>query len=50
VRDDAAARAELRRIAARYVGDKADEYVDALSSDPRVLIIIHPQHIRDRLS
>jgi PPOX class probable F420-dependent enzyme len=46
VRDDAAARAELRQVATRYVGDRADAYVDGLSDDPRVLIVIHPERVR----
>ena len=46
VRDDAAARAELRRIAARYIADQADAYVDRLSRDPRVLLVIHPERVR----
>ena len=49
VRDDAAARRELRLIAARYVGDRADAFVDALSVDPRVLIVIHPRRVRAHL-
>jgi PPOX class probable F420-dependent enzyme len=46
VRDDAAARAELRQVATRYIGDQADAYVDRLSSDPRVLLVIHPEKVR----
>lgn len=49
MRDDAAARAELRRIAARYIGERADAYVDALSADPRVLIVVHPRRVRARI-
>lgn len=44
VHDDDAARIELRRIAARYLGDdRAEKYADSLSADPRVLLIIHPE-------
>lgn len=46
VRDDAAARAELRRIAARYIGDRADAFTDALSDAPRVLIVVRPERVR----
>lgn len=48
MRDDAAARAELRQIAPRYIGDKADGYVDSLSADPRVLIEIHATRVSGR--
>jgi PPOX class probable F420-dependent enzyme len=44
--DDPAARSELRKIAARYIGEHADAYVDSLSSDHRVLIVIHPERVR----
>jgi PPOX class probable F420-dependent enzyme len=44
--DDGAARAELRLIAERYIGDKADAYVASLSSAPRVLIVIHTERMR----
>jgi len=46
IRDDAAARAELRPIAARYIGDRADAFVAGLSAEPRVLIVIHPRQAR----
>lgn len=46
VADDDAAREELRHIATRYIGDSADDYVDSLSADPRVLIVIHPESVR----
>jgi PPOX class probable F420-dependent enzyme len=46
VHDDAAARAELRLIARRYIGDHADAYTNALSDAPRVLIVIHPERVR----
>ena len=48
VRDDAAARAELRRIAARYIGERADSYVDSLSAEPRILIEIHATRVSGR--
>jgi PPOX class probable F420-dependent enzyme len=44
--DDAAARAELRLIAARYIGDSANAYVESLSAAPRVLIVIHVERMR----
>jgi PPOX class probable F420-dependent enzyme len=44
--DDAGAREELRCIAARYIGDDADAYAASLSADPRVIIVIHPEHVR----
>lgn len=43
VHDDAAARAELERIAERYIGDRAKGYAAGLSSDPRLLFVIHPE-------
>lgn len=46
VADDAAARAELREIAARYVGERAGAYVDELSDAERVLIVIQPERVR----
>lgn len=49
VRDDRSARAELRLIAARYVGERADAFVDALTADPRVLIVIRPERVRGHL-
>jgi len=48
VRDDAAARAELRRVAAHYIGERADSYVDSLSAEPRVLIEIHATRVSGR--
>ena len=45
-RDDAAARAELRQIAARYIGARAEAYVAGLSADPRVIIALRPQRVR----
>jgi PPOX class probable F420-dependent enzyme len=49
VHDDPAAREELLRVAERYIGDRAPEYVAALSSDPRVLIVLHPRRVRSHL-
>lgn len=43
VHDDAPARAELRRIAERYIGERASSYVAGLSHDPRVILVIHPE-------
>lgn len=48
VRDDGAARAELREIAARYIGERAERYAGALSSDPRVLIVVRADRVRGR--
>jgi PPOX class probable F420-dependent enzyme len=42
VHDDAAARAELVKIATRYIGDRAEGYAAGLSSAPRVLLVITP--------
>lgn len=47
-RDDAAARDELRRIAARYIGENAEHYAASLSADPRVVIVVRPQRVRGR--
>jgi PPOX class probable F420-dependent enzyme len=44
--DDTAARNELRQIVARYIDERADKYVESLSADPRVLIVIHPGRLR----
>ena len=42
VRDDAGARAELVKIATRYIGsDRAAAYAGGLSADPRVILVIH---------
>ncbi|HYI13917.1 MAG TPA: TIGR03618 family F420-dependent PPOX class oxidoreductase [Thermomicrobiales bacterium] len=46
VADDAAARAELREIAGRYIGERAGAYVAALSDAPRVLIVVRPDRVR----
>ena len=46
IADDAAARVELREIARRYIGERADGYVDALSDAPRVLIVVRPERVR----
>ena len=44
--DDAGARAELREIAKRYIGERAEEYVSALSDAPRVMIVVAPERVR----
>ena len=46
IADDGAARTELREIAKRYIGERADGYVDRLSDDARVLLVIHPDRVR----
>jgi PPOX class probable F420-dependent enzyme len=46
IADDMAARAELREIAKRYVGERAGAYVDGLSDAPRVLIRVQPERVR----
>lgn len=46
IANDSAARQELRQIARRYIGEQADAYVDSLSADPRVLIVVHPERVR----
>lgn len=43
VRDDAAARADLVKIAGRYIGERAEGFAAGLSPDPRVLLVIHPE-------
>jgi PPOX class probable F420-dependent enzyme len=50
VHDDAAARRELREIAARYVGERADAFVAGLSADPRVLLVLRPERVREHFS
>lgn len=42
LRDDAAARAELVKIAGRYIGERAEGYAAGLSAAPRVLLIVTP--------
>ncbi len=46
VADDVAARAELREIAKRYIGERAEAYVQSLSDAPRVLIVVRPERVR----
>jgi PPOX class probable F420-dependent enzyme len=47
LRDDAGAREELRKIAARYIGrERGDIYAGSLSAEPRVIIAIHPERVR----
>ena len=46
VADDSAARAELRAIAQRYIGERAAPYVESLSDAPRVVIVVMPERIR----
>jgi PPOX class probable F420-dependent enzyme len=41
IHDDSAARAELAKVATRYIGDRAEGYAASLSSDPRVILVIH---------
>jgi PPOX class probable F420-dependent enzyme len=50
VHDDVAARRELREIAARYVGERADAFVAGLSADPRVLLVLRPERVREHFS
>jgi PPOX class probable F420-dependent enzyme len=50
VRDDAAARRELREIAARYIDERADAFVAGLSADPRVLLVLRPERVREHFS
>lgn len=44
-RDDAMARRELRKIARRYIGDRADAFVDDLSEAPRVVLQLTPERV-----
>lgn len=46
IRDDALARRELREVAMRYIGDRADDFVAGLSTDPRVVLRLVPSQIR----
>jgi PPOX class probable F420-dependent enzyme len=46
IADDGAARSELREIARRYIGERADGYVERLSDAPRVLLVIHADRVR----
>ena len=46
VRDDSGAREELRHIARRYIGERADAYAGRLSSAERVIIEIPLQRVR----
>lgn len=46
IRDDALARRELREVAMRYIGDRADDFVAGLSTDPRVVLQLVPAQIR----
>lgn len=45
VRDDARARREMVSIARRYVGERAQEFADALSADPRVVLVVRLNHL-----
>ena len=46
VADDVAARTELREIAKRYIGERADGYVETLSDAPRVVIVVRADRVR----
>jgi|GEM_PF-2779084 len=46
VEDDNAARVELREIATRYIGERADDYVSRLSDAPRVILVVKPERVR----
>ncbi len=46
IRDDGMARQELQKIAVRYIGDKAGDFVAGLSADPRVVLQLVPAQIR----
>ena len=45
LRDDAMARRELREIARRYIGDRAEGFVDGLSEAPRVVLQLTPERV-----
>lgn len=47
--DDRRAREELVRIAARYIGEQAETYVAGMDASPRVLLIVHPEHIQGQI-
>ncbi len=42
VHDDASAREELHRVASRYIGDRAADFVAGLSAEPRVILVFEP--------
>ncbi len=46
VADNAAARAELREIAKRYIGERAESYVQSMNDAPRVMIVVRPVRVR----
>jgi PPOX class probable F420-dependent enzyme len=46
IADDGVARVELREIAKRYIGERADDYVNRLSDALRVVLVIHPERVR----
>jgi PPOX class probable F420-dependent enzyme len=49
VHDDAAAREELHRIASRYIGDGATDFVAGLDDAPRVMFIFRPFRVQGQI-
>jgi PPOX class probable F420-dependent enzyme len=49
VHDDAAAREELHRIASRYIGEQATEFVAGLDDAPRVMFVFHPFRVQGQI-
>lgn len=47
VHDRAQAVAEFRQIAPRYIGAKADAWVDELGNYDGVVLVIHPERVSD---
>jgi PPOX class probable F420-dependent enzyme len=45
VLDAAAAREEMRVIAQRYIGERADAWVDNMGDWDAALLIVHPEHV-----
>lgn len=43
--DRAAAVAEMRLIARRYIGERADAWVDGLGDWDAAIIVVHPEHV-----
>lgn len=49
VHDDRQARGNLVHIASRYIGDQAEPFVAGLDEAPRVLLVLHPEHVQGQI-
>jgi PPOX class probable F420-dependent enzyme len=49
VYDDRQAREELFRIAERYIGDRAGEFVETLNEAPRVMLVFHLKRVQGQI-